>query len=61
MLTDATVLITGVTGSVGTQHVIQTATDTGDDRVLLTSSDTAVDPADTMGTTTLLAEKPVCA
>ena len=61
MLTDATVLITGVTGSVGTQHVIQTAIDGGVGRVLLTSSDKAVDPANTMGTTKLLAERPACA
>ncbi|PNW65449.1 UNVERIFIED_CONTAM: hypothetical protein BEN50_22895 [Euhalothece sp. KZN 001] len=41
---------------IGTQHVIETAIDAGVWRVLLTSSDTAVDPANTMGTTTLLAE-----
>jgi len=33
--------------------VIQTAIDAGVERVLLTSSDTAVDPAHTMGTTNM--------
>jgi FlaA1/EpsC-like NDP-sugar epimerase len=44
------------TNVLGTQHVIETAIDAGVERVLLTSSDKAVDPANTMGTTTLLAE-----
>jgi len=39
------------TNVLGTQHVIETAIDAGVERVLLTSSDTAVDPANTMGTT----------
>jgi len=49
------------TSVLGTQHVIQTTIDAGVDRVLLTSSDKAVDPANTMGTTKLLAERPACA
>ena len=44
------------TNVLGTQHVIETAIDAGVGRVLRTSADTAVDPANTMGTTTLLAE-----
>jgi len=49
------------TSVLGTQHVIQTTIDAGVDRVLLTSSDKAIDPANTMGTTKLLAERPACA
>ena len=49
------------TNVLGTQHVIQTAIDAGVDRALLTSSDKAVDPANTVGTTKLLAERPACA
>ena len=49
------------TNVLGTQHVIETAIDAGVERVLLTSSDTAADPTNTMGTTGLLAEKPTCA
>ena len=44
----------------GTQHIDETTTYAGVERVLLTSSDTAVDPANTMGTTKLFTEKPVC-
>ena len=51
----------GTTNVLGTQHVIETAIDAGVKRVLLTSSDKAVDPANTMGTTKLLAEKLVTA
>ena len=43
----------------GTQLGIEPAILAGVERVLLTSSDTAVDPANTMGTTRLLAERPV--
>ena len=49
------------TNVLGTQHVIEAAIDACVDRVLLTSSDKAVDPANTMGTTKLLAEKLVTA
>ena len=49
------------TNVLGTQHVIETAIDARVERVLLTSSDTAVGPANTMGAATLLAERPACA
>jgi FlaA1/EpsC-like NDP-sugar epimerase len=49
------------TNVVGLQNVVDTAIDTGVERVVFTSSDKAVDPANTMGTTKLLGEKLVTA
>ena len=47
------------TNVLGTQHVIVTAIDAGGRQVLVTSSDTAFELTNTMGTTTLLTEGPV--
>ena len=49
------------TNVLGTQHVIETAIDAGVERVLLISSDTAVDSDAMMGMSDVLAEKPACA
>jgi FlaA1/EpsC-like NDP-sugar epimerase len=49
------------TNVVGLQNVVDTAIDTGVERVVFTSSDKAVNPANTMGTTKLLGEKLVTA
>jgi FlaA1/EpsC-like NDP-sugar epimerase len=45
------------TNAVGLQNVVDTAIDADVDRVVFTSSDKAVNPANTMGTTKLLGEK----
>lgn len=49
------------TNVVGLQNVVDTAIDTGVDRVVFTSSDKSADPANTMGTTKLLGEKLITA
>lgn len=49
------------TNALGLQNVVDTAIDENVDRVVFTSSDKAVDPANTMGTTKLLGEKLVTA
>lgn len=49
------------TNAVGLQNVVDTAIDANVDRVVFTSSDKAVDPANTMGTTKLLGEKLITA
>jgi len=49
------------TNALGLQNVIDTAIDENVDRVVFTSSDKAVDPANTMGTTKLLGEKLISA
>ena len=48
------------TNVLGTQHVIEAAIDAGGRQVLVTSSDTAVELTNTMGTTKLFTEKPAC-
>jgi FlaA1/EpsC-like NDP-sugar epimerase len=45
------------TNTLGLQNVVDTAIDAGVNRVVFTSSDKAVNPANTMGTTKLLGEK----
>lgn len=45
------------TNVLGVQNLLDTAIDTGVERVVFTSSDKAVNPANTMGTTKLLGEK----
>lgn len=49
------------TNTLGLQNVVNTAIDAGVQRVVFTSSDKAVDPANTMGTTKLLGEKLITA
>jgi len=49
------------TNVLGLQNVVDTAIDAGTERVVYTSSDKAVNPANTMGTTKLLGEKLVTA
>lgn len=49
------------TNALGLQHVVDAAIDAGVNRVLFTSSDKAVYPANTMGTTKLLGEKLITA
>ncbi len=49
------------TNAVGLQNVVDTAIDAGVERVVFTSSDKAVNPANTMGTTKLLGEKLITA
>ncbi|KTG30929.1 SDR family NAD(P)-dependent oxidoreductase [Haloferax profundi] len=49
------------TNAVGLQNVVDTAINSGVDRVVFTSSDKAVNPANTMGTTKLLGEKLITA
>lgn len=49
------------TNTLGIQNVVDTAIDTGVQRVVFTSSDKAVNPANTMGTTKLLGEKLITA
>ncbi|MFA9518176.1 SDR family NAD(P)-dependent oxidoreductase [Halopenitus sp. H-Gu1] len=49
------------TNTLGLQNVVDTAIDENVDRVVFTSSDKAVHPANTMGTTKLLGEKLVTA
>lgn len=49
------------TNAVGLQNVVDAAIDADVDRFVFTSSDKAVDPANTMGTTKLLGEKLVTA
>jgi len=49
------------TNVMGLQNVIDTAIDQGVNRVVFTSSDKAVNPANTMGTTKLLGEKLITA
>lgn len=49
------------TNALGLQNVIDTAINADVDRVVFTSSDKAVDPANTMGTTKLLGEKLITA
>jgi len=49
------------TNVLGLQNLIDTAIDKGIERVVFTSSDKAVDPANTMGTTKLLGEKLITA
>lgn len=49
------------TNVMGLQNVVDTAIDSGVERLVFTSSDKAVNPANTMGTTKLLGEKLVTA
>jgi FlaA1/EpsC-like NDP-sugar epimerase len=49
------------TNIIGTQHVIQSALAAGVERLLLTSSDKAVNPTNVMGTSKLMAERLVTA
>jgi FlaA1/EpsC-like NDP-sugar epimerase len=49
------------TNSLGLQNVVDTAIDSGVERMVFTSSDKAVNPANTMGTTKLLGEKLITA
>jgi FlaA1/EpsC-like NDP-sugar epimerase len=49
------------TNAVGLQNVVDAAIDGGAERVVFTSSDKAVNPANTMGTTKLLGEKLITA
>ena len=49
------------TNALGLQNVVDAAIDENVDRVVFTSSDKAVDPANTMGTTKLLGEKLITA
>jgi UDP-N-acetylglucosamine 4,6-dehydratase len=49
------------TNAVGLQNVVDAAIDAGAERVVFTSSDKAVNPANTMGTTKLLGEKLITA
>lgn len=49
------------TNTLGLQNVVDAAIDANVDRLVFTSSDKAVDPANTMGTTKLLSEKLVTA
>lgn len=49
------------TNALGLQNVVDVAIDENVDRVVFTSSDKAVDPANTMGTTKLLGEKLISA
>ncbi|MCU4974976.1 polysaccharide biosynthesis protein [Halobacteria archaeon AArc-m2/3/4] len=49
------------TNALGLQNVVDTAIDTNVQRVVFTSSDKAVNPANTMGTTKLLGEKLITA
>jgi FlaA1/EpsC-like NDP-sugar epimerase len=49
------------TNTLGLQNVVDTAIDAGVQQVVFTSSDKAVDPANTMGTTKLLGEKLITA
>lgn len=49
------------TNIVGVQNVIQAALDNGTERVLLTSSDKAVNPTNVMGTTKLMGERLITA
>lgn len=49
------------TNVIGLQNVVDTAIDSSTNRVIYTSSDKAVNPANTMGTTKLLGEKLVTA
>lgn len=49
------------TNSLGLQNVVDAAIDSGVERVIFTSSDKAVNPANTMGTTKLLGEKLITA
>jgi len=49
------------TNAVGLQNVVDAAIDANVDRVVFTSSDKAVNPANTMGTTKLLGEKLITA
>ncbi len=49
------------TNALGLQNVVDTAIDANVDRVIFTSSDKAVNPANTMGTTKLLGEKLITA
>lgn len=49
------------TNALGLQNVVDTAIDADVDRVVFTSSDKAVNPANTMGTTKLLGEKLITA
>jgi FlaA1/EpsC-like NDP-sugar epimerase len=49
------------TNIIGVQNVIQAALDNGTERVLLTSSDKAVNPTNVMGTTKLMGERLITA
>ena len=49
------------TNTIGLQNLVDTAIDANVDRVVFTSSDKAVNPANTMGTTKLLGEKLITA
>lgn len=49
------------TNTVGLQNIVDTSIDANVDRVVFTSSDKAVNPANTMGTTKLLGEKLITA
>ncbi len=49
------------TNALGLQNMVDTAIDANVDRVIFTSSDKAVNPANTMGTTKLLGEKLITA
>ncbi|USZ71459.1 SDR family NAD(P)-dependent oxidoreductase [Natronosalvus halobius] len=49
------------TNTLGLQNIVDTAIDAGAERVVFTSSDKAVNPANTMGTTKLLGEKLITA